>query len=1350
MKSIFYKQSLVVWLLITAFTGFGFYYKTIHLSDNSNIEELLNFTKNDIVNAPQADYEIDAYNGQTITVCSGNFFDSGGSGSSYSNNENYSMTFCSSNGNPIELSFNSFDVEANGSCSYDGLTIYNGSNASATSFGTFCGTNSPGTITSSNNNCLHVVFYSDGSVVEPGWEATINCQSGGGGGSGAEICDNGIDDDGDNLVDEFDPDCPCANTEFFFGDCTPTCEYVPQPGSVGFDLISEWTSAVGITNISQVIIGDMDGAADGASEVIAMKSMNYHASAINSIYLLDGNDGSLKYHPNTLRIHSRNKGLAIGDADKDGKAEFYYMTADDETTGNSRKIACYEYNPNGINPAGSGTGTFILQWTSNTQVTCGLSGGELFAVEDFTVGLADFNYDGTPEVYVGNEIYNAITGQRITTGGTNSIGSWNQGEFATAYHVMAVTVAMDVLPDAACVDCSGLELVAGNQVYSVNISGSSMTVRKQAPNSLPDGNTSIADYDLDGDLDAVITTNDASKSYLYIWDLQTNTQIGGTHTVQTTSSLFYHPINLPVIADFDGDNRPEIGVCGNFKFQVVEDHTVNITGTGGVLWSLTTSDNSGQTGASVFDFNGDGISEVVYRDESNLRIMAGPTGANLATFPCASGTGGEYSVVADIDNDGETEIVCNCADVPGSSNDIANTRAFKSDQYPWISTRKIWNQYAYFNVNINDDLTIPTQQQLQHLVGSPAVGVSGPLNTFLKQVSPLDKSGNRIFPAADLTTTTSVDGSQCVSNSTIDLAITVANNGIEDAPTNMPISIYSSDPENSNATLMAIAYTSNSIAQNSSLIVNYTLNVSSLSFPTTIYIVVNDDGTESRPYDLGTDFPITSIAECNFDNNKEDILLGTYCIDPCTIGPDTDGDGVRDNCDDDDDNDGILDVVECPTPASSGLTGPLMTFITDITTADADDRNLPHTLDSITYAGITYTDFIVPDGYTSSFSLSNPGGVKRKTDANTSVFTYASNPNWDQDILSAFQSRNLNDYQQLDQNNFADGDYYILSYSTPITSTVGVFMAVIERYGNNPQVVEALDINGNVIGTTINIATSAYVDLGVNISQSSSLHQNAFMALYPVDNLAPVGTEIYGLKISFGPTATSDGPDAKAFFFGDFAQALCDYDGDGIPNNLDLDSDGDGCPDAVEGGGNFTPSSLTNDRLTGGVGIDGIPNIVGSGQAVGSSQNEFSDACIENCNDGLDNDGDGLIDCADSDCIPVISNVTATALSCPSGVNNGQIVITATGSGTLSYSITNVSSYQPSNTFSNLGPGQYTIRVKNDAGCVATYTASVVRIDSPNCVEICNDGIDNDGDGLVDCDDPDCANVGTGNTISNQ
>jgi hypothetical protein len=43
-----------------------------------------------------------------------------------------------------------------------------------------------------------------------------------------------------------------------------------------------------------------------------------------------------------------------------------------------------------------------------------------------------------------------------------------------------------------------------------------------------------------------------------------------------------------------------------------------------------------------------------------------------------------------------------------------------------------------------------------------------------------------------------------------------------------------------------------------------------------------------------------------------------------------------------------------------------------------------------------------------------------------------------------------------------------------------------------------------------------------------------------------------------------------------------DIDGDGIPNYLDLDSDGDGCPDAIEGGASFTNTNLVESSMPGG------------------------------------------------------------------------------------------------------------------------------------------------------------------------
>lgn len=109
--------------------------------------------------------------GGTVSVCSGNFYDSGGPTGSYSNSENHSILFTSGlYGLDVELAFNAFQLE---SCC-DFLGIYDGPDANAPQLYFGNGSNSPGTV-QSTSGMLFVQFTSDGSVTFSGWDASIGC-----------------------------------------------------------------------------------------------------------------------------------------------------------------------------------------------------------------------------------------------------------------------------------------------------------------------------------------------------------------------------------------------------------------------------------------------------------------------------------------------------------------------------------------------------------------------------------------------------------------------------------------------------------------------------------------------------------------------------------------------------------------------------------------------------------------------------------------------------------------------------------------------------------------------------------------------------------------------------------------------------------------------------------------------------------------------------------------------------------------------------------------------------------------------------------------------------------------------
>ena len=132
-------------------------------------------------------------------------------------------------------------------------------------------------------------------------------------------------------------------------------------------------------------------------------------------------------------------------------------------------------------------------------------------------------------------------------------------------------------------------------------------------------------------------------------------------------------------------------------------------------WQRITEDDSSQvTSSSVFDFNGDGAAEVVYNDECFFRVYDGTTAAVLFKQPSPSRTRIENPGIADVDNDGNAEIVFasnNDTNICSQGNNYPNGIAVWGDASDtWVSARRIWNQHAYHVTNVLEGGGIPVKE----------------------------------------------------------------------------------------------------------------------------------------------------------------------------------------------------------------------------------------------------------------------------------------------------------------------------------------------------------------------------------------------------------------------------------------------------------------------------------------------------------------------------------------------------------------------------------------------------------------------------------------------------------------
>jgi hypothetical protein len=402
-----------------------------------------------------------------------------------------------------------------------------------------------------------------------------------------------------------------------------------------------------------------------------------------------------------------------------------------------------------------------LRWTSDTNY--GSANGEFST----TLGFADFDRNGTPELYLNNKIYNADNGHLIatSTGGTNrgaAFGCWGG---STGWKMVA-NYAADVL------ETGNLQLIYGNEIYEVIITnvnspvGNSLNrIKSISPPSgvVADGHTQVADFNCDGHLDVFISNRTIGGTggivNGYVWDVYNN-MVSSPFSI-TTGNYGPGGKSIPLIGDFNGDNIPEVLIqcqlSGSNK-PIIRSFKYNpATMTFSTLWDVYPNEDSNSTGATMFDFNIDGDMEVVLQDQAGLRIINAATGIEHTTLTFGAGTAMQYPVVADPygKNGDEAARLISIGAYGGNATTNGSLNILKAQSGKWAPARSVWNQYMYNSVNIDNNL-VPPIYPLNPATVFPGydgqLGTSDdvrPCNNFLQQQTALSKNGTPYMKAAD-------------------------------------------------------------------------------------------------------------------------------------------------------------------------------------------------------------------------------------------------------------------------------------------------------------------------------------------------------------------------------------------------------------------------------------------------------------------------------------------------------------------------------------------------------------------------------------------------------------------------
>jgi hypothetical protein len=439
------------------------------------------------------------------------------------------------------------------------------------------------------------------------------------------------------------------------------------------------------------------------------------------------------------------------------------------------------------------TGGFrLLDGDGVTELARRNSGGGMAGFQ--SPAVADLNADGTPDVVVG---CHALNGLDIANAGMDFFDAGdceNGGRSATA------VANLDADPEP--------EITSGGVAY--NLDGSLLWTAPVGTHGFP----AVADLDANGTPEVVNVVN----GQILVLDGATGAVRlgpGGSWADATYTLPGGGTGGPPTVADFDGDGLPEVATAGQAFYAVYDPECLptpprsggGACGTTAFLrWQTATQDlSSSVTGSSVFDFQGDGAAEVIYNDECFLHVYDGKTGAETLSVPVAnsSRTDSEYPIVADVDRDGNSEIVVpanrdaavsrdNCpaayatafgvdvADLPAEiATGTSGIYVYGDPNDKWVGTRPIWNQYTYHVSNVSELGQVPGVE--------PDNWSTTGLNNYRQNVQ-----GEGVFNAPNLTATLEL-AFVCLEGR-VHLSAVISNQGSRGVPPGVSVEFVQTAP----------------------------------------------------------------------------------------------------------------------------------------------------------------------------------------------------------------------------------------------------------------------------------------------------------------------------------------------------------------------------------------------------------------------------------------------------------------------------------------------------------------------------------------------------------------------------